>query len=904
MRKLIVLLGLLLGVEVLIAQQHFVRLDWQPGDTTTLSTYNLYRGTVQGGPYSFLSSVPHSSNTYYDTPPSPGQYYYVATAVNAGLESGYSNEASAYWFQSTGVPAISNVTATYNSGGTCVDVAWLTDVSADSAVIWGFGNDAEFITPTQDTAGTTSHTVHICSATVGSQTYVIRPGQQHSFQVKSRGLTAGTPDPSKTSTSTIVASAPAPLTSSFDYWAMPYGGEHVIQGYTLPISYSTGVLTYPVGGTCQTGSCRLHTVVTGAPAGVTFSFPAANGSGSNWFDLYNPGNQEVDIIVSGSASVGSYTLTFTTSVGANPGGGSPTHVLTWNLNIDAPSTLASGTPTSYPAIPSLSTWATDATTYGATWCSNVGVPGCEQCASYYDGEKGYQEIAAYTNDTSWLTCAAHVEANYRDSYVIPNNGQVPGYNTFTAGLAQDFLSTGDTTSKNAINLLATNSAYAQVSLKGGVLGNYRYTREAAYLLKAYVNNYRVGNGTSTYMTQVLNSVLANVDQQCIHPITSASMEVQPFMLGLSMDALWDYYDYINQDTRIPVAVKSCIDYMKANMYVDTAGRYGAGTHSFFYNSVQYAAAVDSTNCGSVSCSNSDIRSLNLLIVKNWGRIFRYTGTQSYQVDGDDIWVQGLQGFCPSCNNGKQFSQTYMLSKGYVDARTAPVSPPSPPVTVTPSSVALPVSGTQTFTASETVVWSTTAGSINASTGAFVAPATAGNAVVSGTATSGNIGTANVSYSLISVVPATVSLNGGAVQQFTANFPGTWSASCGSINAATGSYTAPLVNTTCTVTLRASNGGATGVAVVTVSAVPPPVPTVVNVSPLTVTLYTGGVQAFTANVPVTWIATCGTINASGGYVAPSSPRSCIVTATAKDGSGAYGQASITVIARPTPAPNCP
>ncbi len=59
------------------------------------SGYNLYRGTVSGGPYSRVNSMPIRETTYTDRGLTNGTtYYYVVTAVDAyGNESAYSNEA-------------------------------------------------------------------------------------------------------------------------------------------------------------------------------------------------------------------------------------------------------------------------------------------------------------------------------------------------------------------------------------------------------------------------------------------------------------------------------------------------------------------------------------------------------------------------------------------------------------------------------------------------------------------------------------------------------------------------------------------------------------------------------------------------------------------------------------------
>jgi len=75
--------------------QHSVDLSWDLG-SAGIDGYNVYRGTRPGGPYTKLNSKPLSSSTYTDATVKSGTtYYYVATSVDAGVESSYSEEVFA-----------------------------------------------------------------------------------------------------------------------------------------------------------------------------------------------------------------------------------------------------------------------------------------------------------------------------------------------------------------------------------------------------------------------------------------------------------------------------------------------------------------------------------------------------------------------------------------------------------------------------------------------------------------------------------------------------------------------------------------------------------------------------------------------------------------------------------------
>ena len=71
---------------------HYVALSWKAGSGSPVG-YNVFRGTVSGGPYEQINSALDASASYTDdTVVSGTTYYYVATAVNAeGGESAYSN---------------------------------------------------------------------------------------------------------------------------------------------------------------------------------------------------------------------------------------------------------------------------------------------------------------------------------------------------------------------------------------------------------------------------------------------------------------------------------------------------------------------------------------------------------------------------------------------------------------------------------------------------------------------------------------------------------------------------------------------------------------------------------------------------------------------------------------------
>jgi hypothetical protein len=74
---------------------HSVALSWNA--ISGVAGYDVYRGSVSGGPYTILTNSPITTTTFTDTNVQAGQtYYYVVTSVGSdGVQSAYSSPASA-----------------------------------------------------------------------------------------------------------------------------------------------------------------------------------------------------------------------------------------------------------------------------------------------------------------------------------------------------------------------------------------------------------------------------------------------------------------------------------------------------------------------------------------------------------------------------------------------------------------------------------------------------------------------------------------------------------------------------------------------------------------------------------------------------------------------------------------
>lgn len=161
---------------------------------------------------------------------------------------------------------------------------------------------------------------------------------------------------------------------------------------------------------------------------------------------------------------------------------------------------------------------------------------------------------------------------------------------------------------------------------------------------------------------------------------------------------------------------------------------------------------------------------------------------------------------------------------------------------------------------------------------------------------------------ISITPATVTVNGGASQGFTAtlvnasNNAVTWSASGGTIqgNGTSATWTAPMSGGPFTITATsAQDPTKSASATATITA---PAPVSVSITPTSATVAAGATQEFTATVAnstnngVTWTSTGGTIAGSGNtmtWTAPVAGGSYAVTATSSADPTKSATVNITV-----------
>ena len=241
------------------------------------------------------------------------------------------------------------------------------------------------------------------------------------------------------------------------------------------------------------------------------------------------------------------------------------------------------------------------------------------------------------------------------------------------------------------------------------------------------------------------------------------------------------------------------------------------------------------------------------------------------------------------------------------AGVAAISPAAPTLTVsTGTTFSSSVSG-----ASNTgLTWSAIAGTINASTGAFTAPASPGSVTITATSQADATKTATTTVTVVAAPVATSLVAGtnpvlyGGSTNLTPTFSGGTGAVDQGIGAVTSgtAFSSGALTAAKTFTLTVTNAaGATATAAVGVTlqsagvaAISPAAPTL-TVS--TGTTFSSSVSG-ASNTGLTWSAIAGTINAStGAFTAPASPGSVTITATSQADATKTATTTVTVVAAP-------
>lgn len=296
---------------------------------------------------------------------------------------------------------------------------------------------------------------------------------------------------------------------------------------------------------------------------------------------------------------------------------------------------------------SRSTWESNMKKWGRTHCDDMKrrrpTDEVQLAATYYDAIWVYQQIAEYTGDPSWQSCIDLAISAYRDAYVIPNKGQVPGYWNFTHGLTNHALRTGDTRSKEAVRLLAATASYAADYVPAEWTQGTSTSREVAYAIMSYLNHEKLGAPRRKRLDLLVNQSLNYFNEWFVQKKSG----MRPFMVGLTAEALIEYAERTG-DPRILPALEQGLSTLWRDTWIVSAQAFG------YEKSLGRPATEPSPD-------------LNLLIAPAYAWLYNKTGKLEYLEMADKIFAGGVKNSYLA--NPKQFNESYRWSFAFMKWRT-------------------------------------------------------------------------------------------------------------------------------------------------------------------------------------------------------------------------------------------
>lgn len=572
---------------------------------------------------------------------------------------------------------ISNVRAV--AGRTSCTLTWDTDEPSDSLADLGTGIGpwipalSQLAVATTDTAapGVTSHTATIST---------LWPGIPYYIYLRSRPFSHGALDTNPAdsgrydsandcnrlkdgSACRCLISPTSPNGSTFDFKMQLSGTQNVVQGYDTYLLLAYSDITRPMGFAAG----PVDVTIGGLPPHSTLSIYDANSfiisfdSGTNLLKLkpstiYD--DTALHIVTTGSTPLGAYTITLNNAHAERYP--SVVHDYSYTLSVTAPS-FPSGTPLSYPPIPSIGdkntpgTWVYGMVTKGASAaiCRQNGIT-----SNFYDAIRAYQQTQAYdahngvTGDPAhWDACISNRETGYL-SYI--NEEHPPGaiWSIYLASNGMMNLALGgDSAARTGLFETADNAPGR--SMRPALL-DVAYERELDFITEAFIAANKAGDSKEAPLIPVgIDYLLADVDQ-----IVNAGVSHEPFLDGAIADTLIHYYtDNGSVDVRVPIAVKALADHLWVNYWIP--GKC-SGTNQPFTGCFAYSAGTAKMGINVVDNSVSNYTNLNLMIAPMYAWLFKMTGNGTipgsdgsqcggtrgqpctYQQAGDSVFASGVR----------------------------------------------------------------------------------------------------------------------------------------------------------------------------------------------------------------------------------------------------------------------
>ena len=398
---------------------------------------------------------------------------------------------------------------------------------------------------------------------------------------------------------------------------------------------------------------------------------------------------------------------------------------TSNTSINPNVTLASVVTLAEPPIPQLELWEQRARDFGQQnynrllALSPLSPPANKFDLVYYDGGSVFNQIANYSPQYSYLSGvpdtywyqASSLANSFNKDYIINsiNVGGVPGYNNFSDGLEAQYFRSGDTTSRDAIAILATSAAYTRFKTNdiGGKTQKWSLSREVAYGVNTLLSAQKVGlfNESDDYfdglrnrfgalgnfidesdqniagqikdrMTELVDFSFGHLNQWFVtENNTDNTFYVKPFMVGLTAKSLIEYVESTSDEAdnvKLTGMLRDGLAEMWREAWVPNsqAFRYIDRLPTDLSEADGYSSNPTAPRESYLPLLNPSV-DLNLLIAPAYQWVYQNTGDSWFRDRADEIFAGGVQGAYLGGN--KQFNQNYFWSIDYVEGRKDPVN---------------------------------------------------------------------------------------------------------------------------------------------------------------------------------------------------------------------------------------
>jgi len=356
------------------------------------------------------------------------------------------------------------------------------------------------------------------------------------------------------------------------------------------------------------------------------------------------------------------------------------------------------------SIPDLTAWEQNMVTYGNKWCAYLNSSAtydAKLLSTYYDAQWVFFQIGDYTGDPKWNDCAESAERIYRDQYVRANNYVTSGYWRFPHGIYEDYVRNTPAGTKSTltdIRGMRDLPAFSDpdTNTYAGDWYHAHYAREMSYAVDAQLEAEKAGeprqvNRMHLYMAMLANHLNQWQNNDYTHPSTNDpnANYMQPFMAGLVMQALIDFYEWEVKNNRnpddyfpdIPGRLQNFTSWLfnkavivsgpgagKRMWIADLGGSSGNWTDAggTGYGAFRYTDRY-TPNEYSSSTVPEPAPDLNLLIATAYAWVYKMTGSLEARSEADTIFSSGVKTAAVDWN-GKIFDQNYRWSFDYIKYR--------------------------------------------------------------------------------------------------------------------------------------------------------------------------------------------------------------------------------------------